>query len=173
MAAATSDKQHRSPNSPALGLRFLLLAGLSILLATVYPLRVVVDAPVSLWRWMKETSAARNDLQLENSRLKAERLLTQARLQKYASLEAENARLRAMLDATVRMRDQVRVAGSCLEHGAESRVFRLERCVSLQSRLGKQPFRVQAAVFELQIIAGGRGVADPAPGGHRRVDNDS
>ena len=128
MAAATSDKQHRSPNSPALGLRFLLLAGLSILLlvidhrnnhldamrkaigATVYPLRVIVDAPVSLWRWIDDTSAARNELQLENSRLNAERLLTQARLQKYASLEAENTRLRAMLDATTRMRDQVRVA---------------------------------------------------------------
>jgi rod shape-determining protein MreC len=127
MAPITSDK-HLSPNSPALGLRFLLLAGLSILLmvidhrdnhldavrkaigATVYPLRVIVDAPVSIWRWAGETTASRNDLQLENSRLNTERLLTQARLQKYAALEAENARLRAMLEARSRVRDQVRVA---------------------------------------------------------------
>ncbi len=128
MAAALADKRHRSPYSPALGLRFLLLAGLSILLlvtdhrnnhldavrkaigATVYPLRVVVDAPVSLWRWIGETTASRNELQLENSRLNAERLLTQARLQRYAALEAENTRLRAMLEATASVRDRVRVA---------------------------------------------------------------
>ncbi len=128
MAPAKADRQHRSPYSPALGLRFLLLAALSILLlvtdhrnnhldavrkaigATVYPLRVVVDAPVSLWRWIGDTTSSRNDLQLENSRLNAERLLTQARLQRYAALEAENTRLRAMLEATTSVRDQVRVA---------------------------------------------------------------
>ena len=128
MAAANADNQHRSPNSAALGLRFLLLAGLSILLlvidhrnnhldaarkaigATVYPLRVVVDAPVSLWRWIGDATASHNELQLENSRLSAERMLTQARLQRYAALEAENSRLRAMLEATARVRDQVRIA---------------------------------------------------------------
>ena len=128
MAPALADKQHRSPYSPALGLRFLLLAGLSILLlvvdhrynhldavrkaigATVYPLRVIVDAPVSLWRWLGETTASRNELQLKNGRLTAERLLTRARLQRFAALEAENSRLRAMLEATTRVRDQVRIA---------------------------------------------------------------
>ncbi len=128
MATALADKQHRSPYSPALGLRFLLLAALSILLlvidhrynhldaarkaigATVYPLRVIVDAPVSLWRWLGETTSSRNELQLRNSRLNVERLLTQARLQRFAALEAENTRLRAMLEATTRVRDQVRVA---------------------------------------------------------------
>jgi len=128
VAASTASRQHRSPYSPALGLRLLLLAGLSILLqyidfrddyldtlrraigATVYPLRVIVDAPVSGWRWVGETTASRNELQLENSRLKTERLLTQARLQRYAALEAENARLRAMLEARERVRERVRVA---------------------------------------------------------------
>jgi len=128
MAAAKSNKQFHSPFSPALGLRFLLLAGLSLLLlvidhrdnhldavrkavgATVYPLRVIVDAPVSAWRWAVDTTASRNELHLENSRLKAERLLTQARLQRYSSLEAENARLRTMLEARATVREQVRVA---------------------------------------------------------------
>jgi len=128
MAAAKSKKQHRSPYSPALGLRLLLLAGLSILIqyidhrdnhldavrktigATVYPLRVVVDAPVSAWRWLGDTTASRNQLQLENSRLNTERLMTQARLQRYSALEAENARLRDMLEARTRVREQVRVA---------------------------------------------------------------
>ncbi|HSD68515.1 MAG TPA: rod shape-determining protein MreC [Woeseiaceae bacterium] len=128
MAAVKSDNQHRAPNAPALGLRFLLLASLSITLlvidnrenyldgirkaigASVHPLRVVVDAPISTWRWIVEASASRNDLQLENSRLEAERLLTQARLQKYAALEAENARLRALLEATPHGSERIRVS---------------------------------------------------------------
>lgn len=128
MAAAKSNQRIHSTTSPALGLRLLLLAGLSILLlvidhrdnhldtarkaigATVYPLRVIVDAPVSLWRWTQDTTASRNQLQIENSRLNIERLLTKARLQRYSALEAENARLRAMLEARTQVRDQVRVA---------------------------------------------------------------
>jgi len=128
MAAPNSNSQFGTSFSPALGFRFLLLASLSILLliidhrdnhldavrkaigATVYPLRIVVDAPVSAWRWANETTASRNQLQLENSRLSTERLLTKARLQRYAALEAENARLREMLEATARVREQVRVA---------------------------------------------------------------
>ena len=79
--------------------------------ATVYPLRVVVDAPVAMWHWMRDSSESRNELRLENSRLNAERLLTHARLQRYSALEAENARLRAMLEARNRVTDEVRVAG--------------------------------------------------------------
>lgn len=128
MAAAKSNQRIHSTNSPALGLRLLLLGGLSILLlvidhrdnhldtvrkaigATVYPLRVIVDAPVSLWLWTQETTASRNELRLENARLNAERLLTRVRLQRYSALEAENARLRVMLEARTQVRDQVRVA---------------------------------------------------------------
>jgi rod shape-determining protein MreC len=128
MAAANSNSQFGTSFSPALGFRFLLLAVLSILLlvidnrenhldairkaigAAVYPLRIVVDAPVSAWRWAGETTASRTQLQLDNSRLNTERLLTRAKLQRYAALEAENARLRAMLEATSRVREQVRVA---------------------------------------------------------------
>jgi rod shape-determining protein MreC len=128
MAAANSNSQFGTSFSPALGFRFLLLAALSILLmiidqrdnhldtvrkaigATVYPLRVIVDAPVSAWIWANETTASRNSLQLQNSRLNTERLLTRARLQRYSALEAENARLREMLEARAAVREQVRVA---------------------------------------------------------------
>jgi rod shape-determining protein MreC len=126
--AVTHTDRHSPPRTPALGLRFLLLAGLSILLlvtdhrnnyldgtrkaigAAVYPLRVIVDTPISLWRWLADATTTRNELRLENGRLNAERLLTNARLQRYAALEAENARLRAMLEATASVRDEVRVA---------------------------------------------------------------
>lgn len=126
--AAGTDSQHRSPRLASLGVRFLLLCGLSITLliidqrenhldtarravdAAVEPLRTIVDAPVALWQWINDTTTSRNDLLLDNNRLRTERLLTQARLQRYTALETENARLRAMLEATSRMRDRVRVA---------------------------------------------------------------
>jgi len=113
---------------PALGLRVLGLIFISILLmyfdnrdnhldtvrksigVAVYPLRVIVDAPVRLWGWLDDSTTSRNDLEVELGRLKAERLLTNARLQKLNSLEAENTRLRAMLDARAQVRDRTRVA---------------------------------------------------------------
>lgn len=127
MPAGTESQRHSS-RPTALGVRFLLLCGLSLTLliidqrenhldtarralsATVYPLRVIVDAPIAFWHWIDETTTERKELLKESSRLKTERLLTDARLQRYAALEAENARLRAMLDATTRVRDQIRVA---------------------------------------------------------------
>jgi len=113
---------------PALGIRVLALVFVSILLmyfdhrenhldgirdgigAAVYPLRVAVDAPVRVWGWLGDSTTSRNQLEIELGRLRAERLLTKARLQRLTSLEAENARLRALLDARTRVRDEVRVA---------------------------------------------------------------
>ncbi len=113
---------------PALGLRTLALIFISIAVmfvdkreqhldavraaigAAVYPLRIVVDAPAQLWDWTRETSKSRSELRLENARLRAEQLLTRARLQRLNSLEAENSRLRAMLDARAQFEDRVRVA---------------------------------------------------------------
>ena len=113
---------------PALGIRVLLLIAASILLMVldhrqdhlqtarkavgtlVYPIQVVVDAPFRVWDWMRQSTTDRNELKLELSRLQAERLITNARLQRMTALEAENARLRDLLDARSQVRDQVRVA---------------------------------------------------------------
>jgi rod shape-determining protein MreC len=113
---------------PALGLRLLSLIVISILLmyfdqrdnhldtarkaigAAVYPVRVLVDAPVRFWSWLGDSTTSRNDIVLELDRLKSKQLLTNARLQKLNALEAENARLRAMLDARAQVRDRTRVA---------------------------------------------------------------
>ncbi len=126
---ASRDSSRNPGRIPALGFRLLGLVVVSIVLmyvdnrenhldtvrksigAAVYPLRVIVDAPARLWGWAANSTTSRSDLELELSRLKSERLLTNARLQKLNALEAENARLRAMLDARARVRDQVRVAG--------------------------------------------------------------
>lgn len=112
---------------PALGIRLTILLILSIVLmvvdhrqnhlqalrqtigAAVYPLQIIVDAPFRLWDWIREGASDRNELQLELSRLHAERLLTNARLQRMTALEAENARLRDLLEARAQVRDEVRV----------------------------------------------------------------
>ena len=57
-----------------------------------------------------DSATSRNELELELGRLRAERLLASARLQRLSALEAENARLRALLEARSRVRDEVRVA---------------------------------------------------------------
>jgi rod shape-determining protein MreC len=124
---------YRSSNTnpariPALGIRVLVCIALSILLmgvdheqdhlrtvrkaisAAVYPLQIVVDAPFRLWNWLAESTADRNALQLQVARLEAERLLTRAELLQLTALRAENDRLRALLDARPRSRDEIRVA---------------------------------------------------------------
>ena len=113
---------------PALGARVIIFIVISILLmyfdhrenhldavrkgvgVAMYPVRVVVDAPVRLWHWFGAATTTRSELQTEVSRLSSERLLTNVRLQRLTALEAENARLRSMLDARSKVRDQVRVA---------------------------------------------------------------
>ncbi len=125
---ASRGKDSNPARIPALGIRLLLLVLISIVLmyldhrenhldaarkaigAAVYPIQLIVDAPVRLWAWLGESTTSRGDLQLEVGRLNAERLLTNARLQRLTALEAENARLRALLDARAKVRDEVRVA---------------------------------------------------------------
>jgi rod shape-determining protein MreC len=127
MVASRTDSSNPA-RIPALGVRLIVLLFASIILmvldhrqnhlgavrqaigAAVYPLQVIVDAPFRLWEWVRDGTADRNQLQLELSRLQAERLLTNARLQRLTALEAENARLRDMLDARAQVRDEVRVA---------------------------------------------------------------
>jgi rod shape-determining protein MreC len=117
-----------SARIPALGARILLLIFASIVLmvldhrqhhldtvrkmigAAVYPIQIVVDAPFRFWEWLRDNTAERSELQLELARLEAERLLTNARLQRLTALEAENARLRDLLEARSQVRDEVRVA---------------------------------------------------------------
>ena len=114
---------------PALGLRTLALLILSIILmvydhrtqqldtvrsaigAAMYPLQVVVDTPSRVWGWMVDSTTSRNELELENARLRVAQRLTRAELQQLLALEAENARLRDLLDARDRITGDVRVAG--------------------------------------------------------------
>ena len=66
----------------------------------VYPLRLIVDLPGSTAAWFRESLATRRDLQEENASLRTQQLVLNTELQKLESLEAENRRLRALLDSS-------------------------------------------------------------------------
>lgn len=80
------------------------------LMAAVYPTQWLVNAPAAGLRELGTDLAARASLLAENRRLKREQLLASARLEHLASLEAENQRLRALLNTAGSMRGRVKVA---------------------------------------------------------------
>ncbi len=82
----------------------------SLLSTVIYPLQYVADLPISFGYWVSETFATRSRLQEENRELHRENLLLQGRQQKLASLEAENMRLRDLLDSSFKIGDRVLVA---------------------------------------------------------------
>jgi rod shape-determining protein MreC len=77
------------------------------LTAAVYPVQQAVDAPSGAFRWLKENVATRERLQAENAELRRTTLVNTATLQKYAALQAENTRLRGLLESQARVPDKV------------------------------------------------------------------
>lgn len=76
----------------------------------VYPLQYAVHLPIRAGAWVAENLSSRTDLIAENDRLKIERLRLEARLEKLAELEAENRRLRTLLNSTVKTGEKVLIA---------------------------------------------------------------
>ena len=76
----------------------------------VYPIQLAVDLPVRGWRWADAAMAERSALLAENEALKLEKLDAGVRLQRLDALEAENRRLRAMLDSSAKAADRVLIA---------------------------------------------------------------
>ena len=124
-----STQDSNAARLPALGLRVLALMLISIgvmvydhryqqldsvrsaMGAALYPVQIVVDAPSRMWGWLLDSSTSRNQLELENTRLRLQEQITRAKLQQLTALGAENARLRDLLDARNRISGEVRVAG--------------------------------------------------------------
>ena len=84
-----------------------LRGGLSTLL---YPLQFIVNLPRTAGSWFDESLASREQLQQENASLRTQNLLLNVRLQKFAALEAENMRLRELLDSSFKVSDKVLIA---------------------------------------------------------------
>lgn len=113
---------------PSVTLRMILLVIASIILMTIdhrwnhlqvvrtslsnllYPLQYTIDMPVRFYYWANETLSTHNSLLHENRELKAMQLENRVQLQKLDILEKENERLRLLLNATPKTREQVLIS---------------------------------------------------------------
>lgn len=124
----TSSNRWSFAPSPGAGLKTVLFVMLSIGLMTVdrqaghldefrrglsvivYPVRAAVDIPFAAWEWLSVALASRADLLEENAALRLELLEMSVPQQRLAALEAENGRLRELLDSSRRLEQSVQVA---------------------------------------------------------------
>lgn len=74
------------------------------------PVYWIADLPTRISQWQDIHLNSRDDLLQENERLLRENLVMQARSLQMASLQADNTRLRALLNSTALLRDDVLVA---------------------------------------------------------------
>ena len=82
----------------------------SALAFVTYPLHYLADLPFTASRWLSETTSSRDTLLQQNRELRDENLRLRAELQKYESLQAENMRLRDLVDSSFKVGDRVLVA---------------------------------------------------------------
>lgn len=75
-----------------------------------YPLQYIASLPGSAGEAISETFSSRTLLQDENRKLKKENLLLQVHQQKMNALEAENMRLRNLLESSFKIGDRVLIA---------------------------------------------------------------
>ena len=76
----------------------------------VYPVLQMVDLPAQLGRWLSATWTDRASLQAQQLNLEQRWLLAQSKIIQMQALEAENRRLRLLLDTSQRLRTKVLVA---------------------------------------------------------------
>ncbi len=135
--AMVLDRQQRlEPVRTALGL-------------VVYPLQVAVHSPLEAGNVVYENLRFRSSLIRENRRLHQELLTTRARLGKYEELEAENRRLRRLLDSSIEAGEQVLIAEVLavemdpfsrqilLNKGSRSRVYRGQPLIDAHGVMGQ------------------------------------
>jgi rod shape-determining protein MreC len=76
----------------------------------VYPIQLAVDLPGSVTDWFNESLATRRHLQEEIDSLRTQQFVQQAQMQKFAALQAENIRLRELLDSSFEVGEKVLIA---------------------------------------------------------------
>jgi rod shape-determining protein MreC len=82
----------------------------SALSLVLSPLQYLLTVPAGVGHWLGESVTSRETLEEQNAELRSKELLQSARLQKMAALEAENERLRSLLDSSVKVGEHVLVA---------------------------------------------------------------
>ena len=91
--------------------RYHALDGVRDVLSTaIYPLHVLVRLPTDAHNWLTEKWTSRSGLLEENARLREKQILLNVQLQKLTTLEAENRRLRSLLESAVNTPEQVLIA---------------------------------------------------------------
>ena len=85
----------------------LLRATLSVL---VDPLKYLVNLPTVLIEQTADTFSAYSTLKKENNQLREEQFVDKTRLLKFESLEKENIRLRALLENSFKLGEQMLIA---------------------------------------------------------------
>ncbi len=91
--------------------RYRYLDGVRDVLTTaVYPLHSLVGLPTATKHWLMENLASRGALLEENARLREKQVFLNAQLQKLIVLEAENRRLRSLLESAVDAPERVLIA---------------------------------------------------------------
>lgn len=78
--------------------------------AVTFPFYWLSDLPARLSDWGEESVQSRSSLIDDNRRLRSEALLLEAQVQQMAALRAENVRLRALLNSSALLQDDVLVA---------------------------------------------------------------
>nr|WP_081617242.1 rod shape-determining protein MreC [Thioalkalivibrio sulfidiphilus] len=76
----------------------------------VYPVQAGVNLPVQAGAWVLEQLRSHQTLVEDNRRLREEHLHLNALMLRFEALEEENARLRELLDTSVRLRDPLMAA---------------------------------------------------------------
>jgi rod shape-determining protein MreC len=82
-------------------------AGLSVV---IYPIQLLVEVPDTVTEWLSESLTSRRHLQEENESLRTKIFMQNAQMQKLAALEAENIRLRELLDSSFEVGEKVIIA---------------------------------------------------------------
>ncbi len=82
----------------------------SALSVFVYPLQYVANLPITVTNWASEVLTTRARLMEENAWLRDEQLVLSSKIQKFEILEAENERLREMLQSSERLGERVLIA---------------------------------------------------------------
>lgn len=85
----------------------MLRAGLGVVL---FPVQMAVHLPLQAGSWVYDTFSLRRALVEENERLRREQMEIEARLGRFRELQAENRRLRNLLDSSVKVGEQVLIA---------------------------------------------------------------
>lgn len=78
--------------------------------ATVYPLQRIVDFPINLYRQTRLYFTMQYDLVKQNGELQISQLYLKGQLQKLQALEAENTRLKSLLNSSASSKDSLLIA---------------------------------------------------------------